>query len=125
MSIVSFLPSRRFIAIAFAMLTMVLQACAATATPAEPMPAPTIVQVIARFKPGSDPSDAAFRARIAASARITQFDLVRPMSGDAWVLRMSCDRGTDARPACDDAIRRVAAIAGVVSIERDGRERHQ
>ncbi len=98
-----------------------LLACAGPAGSDAAGTPPRDVRVIVRFKPGAgDPSDAGFRARLAEGARVGRIELIRPMSGDAWVMRIACDDAP-----CDEALRRVAASPSVDTIERDGRERHQ
>ncbi len=86
-------------------------------------------RVIVRFRPGSpDPSDAAFRARLASSAQVSRVDLLRAMSGDAYVMRVACadpHSAATSNPAnaCASAIARLGASEWVMSIENDGHER--
>ncbi len=102
------------------------QGCAA----APPPPGPE-ARVIVRFRPGSpDPSDAAFRARLASSAHVSRVDLLRSMSGDAFVMIVGCadpnaPTASTASDACASALERLAATEWVTSIENDGREKHQ
>ncbi len=96
----------------------------AVANSATPMTANS-ARVIVRFAPDVvDPADPAFLARLAASARVGRIDLIRPMSGDSYVMRIACDDSPQ-RPvagACEAAIARVRAAASVLMIEPDGRE---
>lgn len=122
---------RRALALAIAIATIDLaHGCvAAPATPANP--SPPEVRIIVRFHPGSpDPSDAAFRARLAASARVSRIDLLHPMSGGAYVMTIGCADPAFASTAnlpdaCAAAIRRLGATRWVASIENDRREKHQ
>lgn len=80
-------------------------------------------RVIVQFAPlgGAvvDPADPAFLATVAAGAGIRQIDLVRAMSGDAWVLLLTCDGGDD---GCRPAIARLAASPAVRTVDVDRRE---
>ena len=104
----------------------VAQGCVAASSTPSPE-----ARVIVRFRPGSpEPGDAAFRARLASSAHVTRLDLVRPMSGDAYVMKVACadpDAATtwNASDACATAIKRLGATEWVMSVENDGREKHQ
>ena len=87
-------------------------------------------RVIVRFRPGSpDPSDVAFRTRLASRAQVSRVDLLHAMSGDAYVITVTCDATAgsawpaDASSACAAAIKRLGATEWVLSIESDGREK--
>lgn len=108
----------------------VAQGCVAASTASIPEAIPE-ARVIVRFRPGSpDPSDAAFRARLASSAHVARIDLLHAMSGDAYVMTVACADPTsttmlNSSDTCAAAIKRLGATAGVASVENDGREKHQ
>ncbi|MGI9024536.1 MAG: hypothetical protein ACR2GP_02965 [Burkholderiaceae bacterium] len=111
--------------------TLAAAIVAAQGCVAAPSPVGPEARVIVRFRPGSpDPYDAAFRARLASSARVSHVDLLRPMSGDAYVMTIGCadpnaTTASTASDACASAITRLGATEWVASIENDGREKHQ
>ena len=111
-----------------ALLATIVAAQGCVAASSAPNPE---ARVIVRFRPGSpEPADAAFRARLAASAHVTRVDLLHPMSGDAYVMTVACanpDAATTSNgsDACATAIKRLGATEWVLSIENDGREKHQ
>ena len=115
-------------AVGFAALAAAVVAQGCVAAPAAPSPE---ARVIVRFRAGSpDPSDAAFRARLASRAHVSRVDLLRPMSGGAYVMTVACanpDETTipSASDPCASALDRLAATEWVTSIETDGREKHQ
>ena len=129
--------ARRALRVAIAVAAIDLaHGCAAAPTPTTPTTPTTTAaapeaRVIVRFRPGSpDPSDAAFRARLASSARLSRIDLLHPMSGGAYVMTIGCadpNAATTANPpdACAAAIRRLGASAWIASIDNDRREKHQ
>ena len=101
-------------------------ACASDAHGAAPIAVDA--RVIVRFRPGvADASDPAFLDALAKSARVARIELIRPMSGDAYVMRIVCGDvptppARDACDACDAAIARVRAAAPILTIEPDRRE---
>ncbi|MDQ6680884.1 MAG: hypothetical protein M3Y67_07975 [Pseudomonadota bacterium] len=119
--------SSRFVGFAIAAAAIgVAQGCVAAST----APGPD-ARVIVRFRPGSpDPSDAAFRARLAAAAHVSRIDLLHPMSGGAYVMTVGCadpdaTTASNSSDACASAIKRLGATEWVRDIENDGREKHQ
>ena len=95
---------------------------------ASPRAADTLVRVIVRFRDArTDPSDRAFLERLAAAAEVTRIELVRPMSGGAYVMNVACTVTDPTAPTdpCSAAVARVGAIGIVLGIEVDGRVRHQ
>ncbi len=108
---------------------IVAQGCAAASN----APASADARVIVRFRPGSpDPSDAAFRARLASSAHVSRVDLLHPMSGGAYVMTVGCadpsattTTASNTADACASAIERLGATESVTSIEIDSREKQQ
>lgn len=106
-------------------LTTLVTLCAigADANGATPTAADT-ARVIVRFAPEVvDAGDPAFLSTLAASARVGRIELIRPMSGDSYVMRIVCDGpahpGAD---ACEAAMARIRAAGPVLMIEPDGRE---
>ncbi len=100
-----------------------LACVAAAAADVEP-----VARLIVRFRSDvPNPADAAFLAALARRADVAGIDLLRPMSGDAYVLTMRCAdaRGTVERDPCAAAVARLAALDGVVAVEIDGRVRHR
>ena len=84
-------------------------------------------RVIVRFRSDVvDAADPAFLEALARAAHVERIESIRPMSGDAYVMRIGCH--DPRRPAgasdasCDAAIARVAAVESVLMIEPDGRE---
>lgn len=98
--------------------------CIADVNGATPI-APNTARVIVRFAPDvADPVDPAFLSALAASARVARIELIRPMSGDSYVMLIACDdpaQRSTIEP-CNAAIARVGAVASVLMIEPDGRE---
>lgn len=126
--------ARRALRVAIAVAAIDLaHGCAAAPTPPTPpaTAAAPEARVIVRFRPGSpDPSDPAFRARLASSARVSRIDLLHPMSGGAYVMTIGCadpNAAATAHPpdACAAAIGRLGASDWVASIDHDRREKHQ
>lgn len=118
--VVSLVRRRLFVGAALSVALLGFSACATEAA----APVRTVQRVIVTFRPGApDPRDAAFREQLAASARIARIDLLHEMSGNAWVMTLSCraDREGD----CDDALQRLRATPWVATIEFDARVQHQ
>lgn len=113
---------RTLIALTTMAIVSSVSACAADA-PVVPM---ATARVIIRFVAGTeDPQGAAFLARLAAQARVTGIDAIRPMSGDAFVMQVACVDPRDplAVDPCTAALARLGRVEGVVGVEIDRRER--
>lgn len=111
-------------------LTSILIATGVAAcSPALPSTPEPTVRVIVRFKPGvPDPLDPAFLTRLADLSRVTHIDPIRPMSGNAYVLQVTCVDPQAAQPAvdpCASAVARLSRSDAVLGIEVDRREKLQ
>ena len=100
-----------------------LAGCAASAAP----PSDPVARIIVRFRTDTpNPVDARSLAALAHRAGVTGIDLLRPMSGESYVLTMRCGAARDAGDdPCGAALARLAAVDVVVSAEFDRRVRHQ
>lgn len=116
-------PLRLRTVIALTTMTFVssVAACGA-ATPTAPL---STLRVIVRFGPQiPDPRQPAVLARLAALAHVAAIESVRPMSGDAFVMRIACidPRDPQAADPCPSALARLGRVEGVVGVEVDRRE---
>ena len=108
-------------------------ACGCTAAPPAPTPtvatptaAPASARLIVRFRPDApDPTDPAFRARLARAAGVDAVDLIRPMSGDAFVMRIDCPAVAGTPDPCAGPLARLRAVDEVVDLEIDARAKIQ
>ncbi|MEO8936859.1 MAG: hypothetical protein ABI277_03375 [Burkholderiaceae bacterium] len=111
-----------------ALTTMcIVSSVAACAADAPAAPPPTL-RVIVRFAHGvPDPQQPAFLARLASLAHVADIEAIRPMSGDAFVMRVVCTdpRDPHAVDPCPAALARLGSAEGVVGVEVDRRERIQ
>lgn len=84
-------------------------------------------RVIVRFRSATvDPADAAFRARWAADVGVPWIDVIRPMSGGAYVVRVAClPPGGSPADRCAAAVDRLRRSDAVADVEIDARETHQ
>ncbi len=83
-------------------------------------------RVIVRFKATvTDPTDRVFLASLATRANVARIGLIRPMSGDAYVMEVACTDLHDGRAGdpCAAAIARLGATDAVAFVEADRREK--